>query len=259
MTALCLDEVTMIWFMDEVFASKVVPEYFLHLSIFFSIPFLNRPGRILWRHPCGIFGGAHRLLAGRNVFKTQRVTYLYEATSTAWYYPQLSACSPIAHTATFILSISPHSISFSFPFHFSSPVFSFFFLFLLSPSFPTSLHHLHSPPFLPPLSLVEWCTSTRCTFSSDGISGCRLEVDALQGLERFDEAVRECELHITFVKEKVRDSPQILHFLCGRCCDCDSYCDCDCYYGCVTFYNSRLQAYQKKLLYCLSCAWVSII
>jgi hypothetical protein len=38
--------------------------------------------------------------------------------------------------------------------------------------------------------------------TSDGISGCLLKVEALQGMDRFEEAVSECEIHLTFIKGK---------------------------------------------------------
>jgi hypothetical protein len=36
----------------------------------------------------------------------------------------------------------------------------------------------------------------------EGVSGCLLKVDALQGLDRFEEAVTECEQYIAFIKGK---------------------------------------------------------
>ena len=36
----------------------------------------------------------------------------------------------------------------------------------------------------------------------EGVSGCLLKIDALQGLDRFEEAVTECEQYIAFIKGK---------------------------------------------------------
>ena len=40
------------------------------------------------------------------------------------------------------------------------------------------------------------------SLTNDGVSGCLLKLEALQGLNRFEEAVSECELHIAHVKGK---------------------------------------------------------
>lgn len=38
--------------------------------------------------------------------------------------------------------------------------------------------------------------------SVDGVTGCILKLEALQGMDRFEEAITECEAHISFIKGK---------------------------------------------------------
>jgi hypothetical protein len=74
-----------------------------------------------------------------------------------------------------------------------------FLLHLYLSRFISSLHPhvLLSVPSLSISSVMYFDSVT-----SDGISGCLLKVEALQGMDRFEEAVSECEIHLTFIKGK---------------------------------------------------------
>ena len=47
--------------------------------------------------------------------------------------------------------------------------------------------------------------------TSDGVSGCLLKMEAMQGLDRFEEAVSECELHISHLKGKGNNPDTVIH------------------------------------------------
>ena len=108
---------------------------------------------------------------------------------------------------SFVCSFPPSHVPSLLPFFVPSSLLLPYFAKLLVRQLISSLSFSSSPLLPSPLPFTSFdITSLSVMYfdgiTNDGVSGCLLKVEALQGLDRFEEAVSECELHIAHIKGK---------------------------------------------------------